>query len=90
MKTVVAALAKKDDKYLIAKRKPEGPLGDKCEFPGGKIEADETDAQDVEREIITESNTLVEVGELLATATIDKNTIYKLYACTHKLGGLSR
>ena len=39
MKTVAAALIKKDDKFLIAKRKDDTALGGYWEFPGGKVEA---------------------------------------------------
>ena len=87
MKTVVAALIKKDGRYLIAKRKEDDPLGGLWEFPGGKVETGETDEQALEREIIEEFNTMVTVGKLLATAEIDDRTILKLYACDHKLGG---
>ena len=43
MKTVVAALIKKDGKYLLAKRSTGNPdLIGFWEFPGGKIEKNET------------------------------------------------
>lgn len=87
MKTVVAALIKKDNQYLIAKRKANGPQGDKWEFPGGKVETGETDAQALEREIVEEFNTLIVVGKLIATTAIDEDMTLKLYACSHKLGG---
>ena len=38
-KIVVAALVKKDNQYLIAKRKDDTALGGYWEFPGGKVEA---------------------------------------------------
>lgn len=86
MKIVVAALIKKDGKYLIAKRKADGSLGGKWEFPGGKVEPGETDAQALQREIVEEFNTLIGVGKLLATAAIDEDKMLKLYACSHNLG----
>lgn len=43
MITVVAALIKKDNKFLIAKRKDETAPGGYWEFPGGKVEAGESD-----------------------------------------------
>ena len=87
MKTVVAALIEKDGKYLIAQRKAGSALGGLWEFPGGKVEAGESDTEALEREILEEFNTVVTVGKLLATAPIDEGTTLKLYACKHYLGG---
>lgn len=84
---IVAALIKKDDKYLIAKRKANGPLGGMWEFPGGKVNPGETPNVALERMIVEEFNTLIAVGKLLATTTIGDDTLLKLYACSHKLGG---
>lgn len=86
MKTVVAALIEKDGKYLIAKRKSDQALGGLWEFPGGKVEGGETEVEALEREIIEEFNTLIEVGKLIATTQINDEMELKLYACKHKLG----
>lgn len=87
MKTIVAALIKKDGQYLLAKR----ATGTKemigfWEFPGGKVETGETDEAALEREILEEFNTLVKVGKLVAKTLIDNNREIKLYACEHSLG----
>lgn len=87
MKTVVAALIEKDGKYLLAKRRPDGPLGGLWEFPGGKVEAGESETEALQREIIEEFNIMVEVGKFLGSAQIDDETTLKLYACRHNLGG---
>lgn len=52
MITVVAALIKRDNKFLIAKRSTgdKNVLG-KWEFPGGKVEAEEDEKHAIEREI---------------------------------------
>ena len=52
MLTVVAALIKKDDKYLIARRSTgnDDVIG-KWEFPGGKVQENETEKHAIEREI---------------------------------------
>ena len=52
MITVVAALIKNDNRFLIAKRATgdENVLG-KWEFPGGKVEAGEDEKHAIEREI---------------------------------------
>lgn len=87
MKVVVAALIKKDGKYLLAKRATGNPsLIGFWEFPGGKVQEGEAEEAALEREIMEEFNTLVEVGKLRAKANIDENTVLKLYDCTHKLG----
>lgn len=86
MKTVVAALIEKDGKYLIAKRKSDQALGGLWEFPGGKVEGGETEVEALEREIIEEFNTLIEVGKLIATTQVNDEMELKLYACKHKLG----
>ena len=85
-KVVVAALIKKDNKFLIAKRKDDTALGGYWEFPGGKVEAGESDEAALEREILEEFNSLILVGKLLASAQINDDTVLKLYACEHKLG----
>ncbi len=87
MKIVVAALIEKDSKYFLAKRRPDGALPSKWEFPGGKVENGETEPEALKREIIEEFNTMVDVGKLLATAQINDETVLKLYACKHNLGG---
>ena len=87
MKTVVAALIKKDGKYLLAKRSTGNPdLVGFWEFPGGKVEDGETDEAALEREIIEEFNTVIKVDKLKATAMINDDTTIKLYECTHELG----
>jgi len=42
---VTAAILVKDEKIIIARRGPDDNLADKWEFPGGKIENDETPGQ---------------------------------------------
>lgn len=86
MKTVVAALIEKDGKYFLGKRKIGGSLGGYWEFPGGKVEAGETDAEALAREIVEELDAVITVGDLLATAQITKDLLLKLYACQHESG----
>ncbi|SDF76091.1 (deoxy)nucleoside triphosphate pyrophosphohydrolase [Sporomusa acidovorans] len=56
MKEVVAGLIKKNNKLLIARRTFPPELNGKWEFPGGKIERNETPQQGLEREILEEFN----------------------------------
>ena len=65
---VTAAVLAKDDKIIIAKRGPDDKLADKWEFPGGKIEINETPEQCLKREIKEEFDTDVSVGEYLGSS----------------------
>lgn len=87
MKTVVAALIKKDGKYLLAQRSTgaEEMIG-LWEFPGGKVEPGETDQAALEREILEEFNTVVKATKLLAKTLIDDSHELRLYTCEHVLG----
>ena len=74
---------------LCAKRGPLGALPDLWEFPGGKIEADETGRQAVEREILEELGISIEVGEHLLTLTHTYSSFHitlHVYLCLHQIG----
>jgi len=62
----VAGIAIEQDKVFIARRKPGGDLGEKWEFPGGKVEEGEGDADALCREYLEEFGVAVETGHLLA------------------------
>lgn len=90
MITVVAALIEKDGKYLIARRSTgsQDVLG-KWEFPGGKVEKDETEEHAIEREIREEFEMDIKAVRYLTnnvceypTKTID----LRLYECKHLAG----
>lgn len=89
MITVVAALIMKDDKYLIAKRKYGTNTKDKWEFPGGKVEKDESEEHAIEREIMEELETKVKAISF-ATNNIceypDKTIDLRLYKCEYISG----
>ena len=59
---VAAAVIHRGDKVLIARRPSKGLLGGLWEFPGGKVEADETLQQALAREIREELGATVTVG----------------------------
>lgn len=63
---VVGAVIVRDQTILCAQR-GTGPLAGQWEFPGGKIEADETPEQALEREISEELGCRVLVGERITT-----------------------
>lgn len=60
---VVAAEAERDGRYLITQRRPEATLPLLWEFPGGKVEPDESDAQALARELREEMDIEVVVGD---------------------------
>ena len=62
---VAAAVIVKEDKVLIDKRLSSGLLGGLWEFPGGKVEAGETLAEALVRELMEELGAEVSVGEAL-------------------------
>ncbi|MEM1367493.1 MAG: A/G-specific adenine glycosylase [Cyanobacteria bacterium P01_H01_bin.15] len=63
----VAVIFNDQDKILIDKRKPEGLLGGLWEFPGGKIEAEETAKDCIVREIEEELAIAITVQDHLVT-----------------------
>ncbi|MEJ2658079.1 MAG: (deoxy)nucleoside triphosphate pyrophosphohydrolase [Desulfobacterales bacterium] len=65
---VTAAILAKDNKIIIAKRGPHDRLADKWEFPGGKIEINETPEQCLKREMKEEFDIEVSVGEYLGSS----------------------
>ena len=90
MKTirVVAAIIKYEDK-IFATQRGYGEFKGKWEFPGGKVEADETEEQAIEREIKEEFEMDIKAIKFITnniceypTRTID----LRLYECEY-LGG---
>jgi 8-oxo-dGTP diphosphatase len=65
---VTAAILKKDGKILIGKRDKNDPLKDKWEFPGGKVEANETPEACLKRELEEELGVVTEIGEFLCSS----------------------
>jgi 8-oxo-dGTP diphosphatase len=49
---VVAAVIERDGKYLITQRRDEAVLGGLWEFPGGRVEAGESDEAALHREVL--------------------------------------
>lgn len=62
---VTAAIIERDGKILIAKRGKDDPLKDKWEFPGGKVEPDETPEECLQRELEEELGVVTEIGEFI-------------------------
>lgn len=63
---VVAAMIKRDGKYLITQRRETASLPLFWEFPGGRVEPGENDIAALEREFVERLGTPVEVGKPVA------------------------
>ena len=65
MKQVSAAVVIKDQKVLLTRRNPDDNLAGYWEFPGGKIESNETPQQCLKRELQEELGILSVPGDIL-------------------------
>jgi 8-oxo-dGTP diphosphatase len=63
---VVAAVVEKDGRYLITQRRSVAVLPLMWEFPGGRVEEGETDAEALKREVLHRLGADVEVGKLIS------------------------
>jgi 8-oxo-dGTP diphosphatase len=63
---VVAAVLERDGKYLITQRRTTAVLPLMWEFPGGRVEADETDQQALKRETLHRLGVEIDVGKLIS------------------------
>lgn len=92
MKTinVVAAIIKKDDK-IFATQRGYGEFKDGWEFPGGKVEENETPEDAIVREIKEELNTTIKVDKYLDTIEHDYPKFHlsmRCYLCSIVSGNL--
>ena len=69
---VVCVILEDSDQQIFVAKRPEGKaLAGGCEFPGGKIEAGETHAVALKREIHEELEIQIEVGAALPASSYD-------------------
>ena len=88
-KDVVAAIIKKDNLYLIVQRNRNKYMGLKWEFPGGKVEPNETFHEALSREIQEELNIQINVHEKIAEEKYKDDQIdiiLHYYLCSEKSG----
>ena len=86
---VVAAIIKKDNLYLVTQRNRNKHMGLKWEFPGGKVEANETLKEALTREIYEKLNININVYEKLAEESYkdsEINIVLHYFLCSIKDG----
>lgn len=62
---IAVGIVRKDDHILLQRRPDDGLLGGLWEFPGGKVEPDETWEEACRREVYEETGLDVDVGDLV-------------------------
>ena len=67
MRVTTAGIAEKNGNFLIALRKPGSSIGERWEFPGGKVRRGETPPEALKREFFEEFRVNISVGELFCT-----------------------
>ena len=77
---VVAAIIKKNNRYLIVQRNKNKHLGLKWEFPGGKVKSNESFKEALIREIREELNITISVQDKIAKKHI--KIIKLIYICS--------
>jgi 8-oxo-dGTP diphosphatase len=85
----VAAVIQQGDRYLITQRRPTALLPLMWEFPGGRVEPDESDSEALRREVFHRLQVTVEVGQLMSYVChkYDKYVVdLHLYQCTIRSG----
>ena len=81
---VVAAVVEREGRYLITQRREEAVLPSLWEFPGGRVESQETDGEALARELLHRLGANASVGELISFVShpYDKYTVdLYLYQC---------
>ena len=89
---VVAAIIKKGNLYLVTQRNKDKYMGLKWEFPGGKVEANETLQEALTREIYEELNININVYEKIAEEKYkdsEINIVLHYFLCSIKDGVIS-
>jgi 8-oxo-dGTP diphosphatase len=74
MKQSIAGIIHANGKFLIGKRLPTGEMGNRWEFPGGKVDQGETVEAAIKREFFEEMGITVEIGEKIATVSFENKS----------------
>jgi 8-oxo-dGTP diphosphatase len=67
----VAGIAWNGGKFFIAQRLRGGAMGDRWEFPGGKVDGEESDQEALKREYLEEFGLEIAVGDFLGSAVFE-------------------
>lgn len=78
---VIRAVNQSGEPIIFATQRGYGDFKDGWEFPGGKIEKEETPQQALKREIMEELDTEITVGEMIDTIEYDYPTFHLSMDC---------
>ena len=80
-KIIVAGIITQDNKFFIAQRSKQDENYGKWEFPGGKLENNETDQECLKRELREELSIEAQIGRFVCSSYFEQNGIdYELKA----------
>jgi mutator protein MutT len=92
VQTVTAALIERDGKILLARRKAGKHMGNRWEFPGGKVKPGESPQQALSRELEEELGIEARIGAYLGSARFADGRVdleILLYRAEHFSGTLT-
>ncbi|MCR5401585.1 MAG: NUDIX domain-containing protein [Treponema sp.] len=93
MSRSVACIIFDGKKVLIAHRNPVGDMGNRWEFPGGKIDGEESPSQAIVREMMEEFSVKAHVGEKITENTFvhkNKECSLEAYLVTLEHDGIEK
>lgn len=93
IKNVVAAIIKNNNNEILIAQKNDGPYSGYWEFPGGKIEENETEEDALKREILEELNLEINVEDYICKIEYNYPTFHlsmRCYYATIKQGEISK